>query len=411
MSVADILKDLRGMTELPALQSVQDHLISVTHVPCKRTTGFTSLPHVPIAAVVAGCFQEHEARDRKDGDALILGRCEGGKKSCHVAEVTAVGFDIDGTCSVNEIAERIAASGLARVWYTTYSHRATSTQTRDVNGVLASRHDSSNRPVTDEEMSQYCVHSGKYKHLKDVRVGAGGVAQIDEEGKRYLAIEHDAIDKMRLINFYEEPIPVPDIGLDMSKAIYRESAKQSLGADALDIIDLNCCSVNRLHFLPAKPTSTNAHHFIKITDGKLLDWRPMWDALKEPVKKQREVAAANFKTYSNTPLPLRLHQIKSCLDVIPPVDYGIWFKALAAVCNLTGGDPAARALADHWSQSAPEAYDDDVFDDTWRSILESDYAGPRAGMGTLVSLARQFVPDFALPTAQMAPSPTYKRSW
>lgn len=207
-------------------------------------------------------------------------------------------------------------------------------------------------------------------------------------------------EKYRVVVFLEQPVSISEVAQDGYRALYR-----AIGELLFDgaIFDQSCCNPSHPFFLATHPPGEADKHFSVLFAGPLFDPGPVWKKLKAQVARDRLVRqklAEERRLHRQKRSASEAHgKINACLDCIPAdCPYDEWFKVLCAIMHETECSEGGRQLAHDWSALSPEQYDHEELEQRLDSIESAQHAKP-ATMGTLVWLARKYVPAFQLPSA------------
>lgn len=385
--VYELVSQLRAPGESPLLPSLAGRLICVAYLKSQRDIAYLALRNIDSARFVDAFLSGHLETNDKHTNAVVFSDLYDYRTDDYVRAVYAFVFDLDNTMSFDEVVALLRTSGLTAIVYSTFSHGKSETLIEV--GKYEEWARSVGRPTTAAEESLEVYLAARKKHLANVN----SVEAVNgEDGGRYYRISHAPTHSTRAIVFVTDAVEIigdGGVGLDGFKALYRAVAIRLFGSNALELVDLSCANAGSLFYLPAKPTGQDRGHQIVHLNGQLLDWKPIWNSLRHEIVARRERI-----TVSRATAPPGLDDIKQCLLWIPACDYQTWITVIAAIHNLTDGDDDGYELADWWSQTCPDAYEDDAVEKLWSSYDSTNYSGAKAGMGTLVHLARQHCPGF-----------------
>lgn len=368
-------------------EEVARHKVSVCYVsdPFKD---YSALRNVSLGAVTANFLATHEERDVKDECGLILADLVGHRRDAYADSASGIAYDIDGWRTFDPVVEQRERLGLFGATWTTYSHWKNESET-DANAALDWRKGIDPRaPFTDDQLRAYFdANKRRLGFYKAVRVLHGGwPVKVRRRGKdvHVYQFTHAPVSKLRTMFFFDESLPIPEIGKDGCKAIYRFIGDREFP----EHWDETCCNVGRIHYLPAH--RPGAPHDLEIHGGHLLKWRPIWEQIKaQVVTKRIEVrkhAATRLLMPSNADLAELAHHLRF---VSPDIGRKDWCSVLSAIHNETNGSDDGRALAHSWSAGSPEKYDDDALDAYWAWLGENAGDGKGYRIGTIVWMAKQ----------------------
>jgi hypothetical protein len=284
---------------------------------------------VSALGILNGLFAEHGVRADKHRHALIWARLVGGRKSSDVAEVYALLFDFDGTVDSALVEELLRRRGIT-----------------------------------------YLIHS---------------------------SYSNGAAEKFRVIVFLSTPIPLhhtatgTGIGPDGYRRLYRAAVIDIFGVDASKWVDPNCCNASRLFYIPARPPCPDASPFIRCSDGKLFDWRSLWETISDTVPPKGRRRPSNRTTKRLCAAGAGTDELRTHLQFLEPEEYRDWLLGLMVIRNESGGSEEGLALAHEWS-SRSEKYDPAAVDAKWHSL--SDNRQDKCMLGSLIWRIRQDKPNY-----------------
>jgi hypothetical protein len=383
------------------MPSLTGRIGSVVYLASRATAKFLPLRNIPIAGVVGNLCLAHIEQSGKDKNALLWGDCVEARCNANMRSMEAFAFDFDGAIGLDALKARIAQKGFTALLYTTYSHgkTATTVSVERYRG-FADKHDLA-FPPTRATMAKF-LKENQLGHLQNIvfDLSPGNLNKhIVTASEASYVVFHDPVEKLRVILFLAETMPLADddgVGIDGYKVIYEKAALDIFGPDALKIIDPSCKTPCQPIYLPAKPIGSVVDHQIRAFDGRLWNWRPVWRDVVGEVEERRRKLAERRRMFEGATYDLKVLQIAECLKRIPADDYDVWIRCLIAIFNETDGSDEGLNLAHTWSATIPDKYDADGLDCKWVSFGETSIASARVGLGTLVFLARQYHPDFQL---------------
>lgn len=367
--------------------------ISIAYVPT-MFSDYIPLRGVPFGGLLA-IIGKHCEQAQKGAAGIIWADLTEFRTDGSVQTVTALVYDVDGKLSYADVMARVAAFGAAAITYTTWNHHRTRTalEGKCVDSILQGRDQAADEPITSEQVAAYCAGNPRYSHLRNVApLNGGAIVNIQKDGKelRVLEISHDPEEKSRIIVVLREPIPMAEVGQDGFRKLYHDVGTALLGAGVYDVA---CQNPSRIQWAPAKAVGSTVEHHCDLVPGAWLDWRSRWEALRGVLQQQRvrqtATATARMKERERGGNDDMIADIAQCLEHIPAsVTRAEWFKVLAAIHNETGGSEAGLSLSHEWSATAPELYDGEEVDALWDRFDSDTSDRKKAGMGTLVYLAR-----------------------
>jgi len=397
----EVLAQIRRVSLLPHLSSLANRVGSVAFLASRSAPTFQPLRDVPIAGVVGNLCSKHHEQGEKDKNAFIWGDCVEARCNANMRSMEAFAFDFDGAISLDALKARIGAKGCTALLYTTYSHGKTSTTVSAERYRVFANEYGLAFPPTRATMAKF-LKENQLGHLQNIvfDLSPGNLNKhIVTASEASYVVFHDPVEKLRVILFLAETMPLADddgVGIDGYKVIYEKAALDVFGSDALKIIDPSCKTPCQPIYLPAKPIGSAVDHQIHAFDGRLWSWRPVWRDVVGEVEERRRKIAERRRMFEGATYDLKVLQIAECLKRIPADDYDVWIRCLIAIFNETDGSGEGLNLAHTWSATIPDKYDADGLDRKWVSFGETSIASARVGLGTLVFLARQYRPDFQL---------------
>lgn len=221
--------------------------------------------------------------------------------------------------------------------------------------------------------------------LHDVRALDGGKwTNAGDGGKPVYRFEHAPVDRLRTLYFFDEPVPLAEVGQDGWRELYHHVGRERFGDD----YDRTCANPARIQWTPAHPPG--APFDLTLHQGVLFSWRATWEAIKADVARRRHEAEARAAQRLKEP-PKDLAEIAHYLQFIPPDSArAVWLSAVLAIHNETKGSEDGRALAHSWSAGAPRLYNPEDLDSNiwdWASASERDGRGYT--MATIVMHAKE----------------------
>lgn len=374
------------------------HPINVAYVR-NKFDGFQPLRNVPFGGIFQAFLSEHREQSKKDLHGLIYGDGYEYRTDVSFETVEALVYDIDNTAQFSAVCDAFEKFGRASIVYTTYNHGRSCQkfQDKDFAAILNRRKNFPGIPLANEEAAEFCASTSKYSALKNVSVLHGGQIQ-DVTNDPHFEIAHDPEEKSRGIVLLNKPIPLTEVGQDGLRAIYHAVGKVIFNHIPYD---KSCENPSRIHWTPAKSIGSSAEHSVEVFQGALFDWEVTWNEIKVDIERRRveSIKAAEARRLAREIAGTEgvITEVARCLDHISAsIEYKKWFSVLGAIHNETGGSDAGLALAHEWSMRAPELYDESRIDQIWDSLERDQRADRKAGMGTLVFLARENCPEFRL---------------
>lgn len=234
----------------------------------------------------------HAPRDSKDGLCFVSATLLDGKRNLKsVNEVYLLVYDIDGAQSLDEVREIVGAADVTAFVYTTYSHKSTRTY------ILTDHYEKwakqAKVPTTPSlnNLKQYLEAKGK-SHLSNIKWDDvnGAWERVADIGNCYV-VDHDPVDKIRVVFPLDKPIVVSKLGStnakcnDAYKAIYH-GVGQKFNFD----FDPSCSDPTRLFYFPSCPADKLAIAFYREYEGAFLDWTSV-PRVTVSTKKTLEAAA------------------------------------------------------------------------------------------------------------------------
>lgn len=219
-------------------------------------------------------FNVLRPRDSKDGDCFVAGKLFDGLRNLKsVDEIHMLVYDLDGQQSLGEVQDILAGLDIAAWLYTTHSHRTTKTQISTTHYEKWAKQAKQPLTPTTETLQAYLKAKGK-GHLKNVVWNDidGGWERLPDIGNVYI-VEHDPVDKMRVVFPLDTPIVIHKLGStnkkcnDAFKAIYH-----GVGQHFKLIFDPACADPSRLFFFPSCKPGQEAAAVQLSYDGPYLDW-------------------------------------------------------------------------------------------------------------------------------------------
>jgi len=352
------------------------HKVSLCEVS-SRFSDFTPLRDVTVGGVL-WFLSDHAEEANKDSHGLIYADLHNRRRDITAQSVCAIARDVDGCLPFSDEVERAERAGFVGTTYTSHSHG----KTRDEFGCEPAykwRGTPGSLPFTDEQAAAYLKSQGK-GYLTNVCVlNAGHPVHVEGKGHVF-QVEHDPVPKLRSIDFFDEAVPLAEVGQDGWRAIYHTLATDDYGGP---IYDTACANPARIHYMPAH--RPGAPFDREIYGERLRPWRETWERIKPDVVVRREKARPASAAALNE-APADLKEIAHYLGFISPsIGRKQWLSILCAMNRETKGSPEGRALAHAWSAGDPAKYDSEDLDRVW------DWCDPDCGatMGTIIYHAKQ----------------------
>lgn len=372
--------------------------------PTEPLTGNLSADHVLTIAACAGpqsdffniqsswgSFVEHisthEVRDQKSGLAVMLAEVREHRTDSNVVAVSALGYEIDGKLTLDDVKLRVGMSGYEAVVWTTHNHSRT---TQHIG--LATfekwylKKFDADCMLANDLVRLFCSESKRYSHLTNVRLANEGKARtVWERGQKVVVfdIEHDPEHKTRIVFPLAKPFPLKDgtHSIEDFKAVYCAFGHGLFG----DAYSPESKNPARLHYLPSHPPGRNgeSHHF----EGSFVDAEALLESVKPELEAKRKASSLRANLAS-----AGLDELEHVLRSIPPdLEYPDWYRCLAAIYHETNGSDEGNELAHEWS-SGDARYDFDEVERIWDGF---DLSHPKpATMGTLIKFAKTFDKSF-----------------
>ena len=365
-----------------------------------QKSGFIFLEGVTLGGLWELALGVHREQDAKELNGLTYARMRGQRRDEHVESVSALNYDLDGF-DYEELTRRRDQDGHFGISSTTFNHLKTTS--RLASSKIGAWREAKGLPedtaLTDAEARRFIDEQdrGKQAHLSDVAVLDGGRTSSQDGKTFHYRIQHAPEQKCRTQLFLTEPIPLSVVGQDGYRRLYLALGERMFGTNAMGAprIDTTCQNPGRIFWTPAHRPGAQPPP-IRVHEGRLLDWRPLWEDLKPKVVVQRAVERKRSAT-NLAAAPADVAEIAHCLAAIPPsIGRGPWLSCLAAIFHETRGSEAGLRLAHRWSAGSPEQYSPEEVDGIWEWLAEPSERTRKARMGTLVWHARQHSPNFQL---------------
>ena len=201
----------------------------------------------------------HTPRESKDGTCILQGKLMGtGRKAKSMLENYVLGVDLDTGETRDEVAERLAPTGLAYVLASTHSHMKSETLVlRDA--VIRFLNVAGNHEITNEEMARFlATKRGIASRIADsADVVEQGVPT--EEGTQVL-VKHLPMCKWRVFFFLNEPFVFQGGAISNNERITEWKERYHGFALALDLVyDKAVVDPARLFYLPSCPLDSTEH--------------------------------------------------------------------------------------------------------------------------------------------------------
>ncbi|GGH63172.1 hypothetical protein GVY41_18970 [Frigidibacter albus] len=163
----------------------------------------------------------HMKSTRKEGSGFVLGVSGNGeRKKDSMRQMYAIGIDIDEGTTIDNVVQKVAATGYAAVIYTSYRHM---TQTLELNYSKVIRHGA----VTDETVQKYLRQEKPNLGEECIREVTVATARHDTGGEIVVICNCPPIHKMRVILPLAQPVDISCLTRDPKEGakIWRAKVK------------------------------------------------------------------------------------------------------------------------------------------------------------------------------------------
>jgi hypothetical protein len=240
-------------------------------------------------------FCEHKPLRSKELDGAVIYAELKGSSRCNgnVLRVTALAYDFDRGQPMTEALTRFRERGLAHAWYTSFNH-GRSTRSQVATKRLPEGFDA-------ENVRAHLLDQGWYPPIVERMLIDTTIIPrtFDPEGRpipEHIVVQHEPLDKFRVIVFLEEPFEVGDPDDQEHRARELEWRERYLGfANELGLyIDRSCSNPARIFFRPGHP--------VNATNYEMGIWAPSddptltrWQDMPYTPRKQRGAAAPQYR--------------------------------------------------------------------------------------------------------------------
>lgn len=212
-------------------------------------------------------FGYHRETTDKDGPAFVPAALIGNKRNKNaVSSVCMFVFDVDGQQTYDEVKTLVAATGKYAIIYTTFSHKTTKTYVRTDQYAKWATKRGRVEVHTDDGIREYLKDTDK-GHLKIRKVHTTPIHVADGFN---ILIEHDPIDKVRVVFPMESPFIIAEQAYTQAAALLKWKQQYIGVGNTIGLIfDKACADASRLFYFPSHP-SDSPEFKLEVLDGPLI---------------------------------------------------------------------------------------------------------------------------------------------
>lgn len=215
-----------------------------------------------------GLSKHPEAKSKVGSSIVPSENMEGQRKDAAIKTMYAIGVDIDSGASLDDVVDKLEASGYFGIVYTTYNHRKTEMVLKHDEVVRKLQlEESPNRTQIQEYLRTHHKDRFSRDFINDIEVVD---ARKHEADGLKIILKTPPIDKFRVIFPLAEEVDLADLAPTMNG--YKEKWSDAVTGVAMNILeaefDSTSCDINRLFFTPRH--AKGAEWYSAIVQGKPL---------------------------------------------------------------------------------------------------------------------------------------------
>jgi hypothetical protein len=239
-----------------------------------------------------GLSRHPEAKSKVGMSIVPSENMDGQRKDAAIKTMYAVGVDIDSGTPLDDVVDRLEASGYFGIVYTTFNHRKTSMELKHDEVVRKmGLGDSPNRTQIQEYLRLHHKDRFRREFISDIEVV--DARRHDADGLK-IVLKTPPIDKFRVIFPLAEAVDLADLAPTMNG--YKEKWADAVCGVAMNILesefDSTSCDINRLFFTPRHAKGTE--WYSAIVQGKPLAFDDIKPYSKAKYVAERKAAGDPF---------------------------------------------------------------------------------------------------------------------